>query len=686
MQPPIAKIVPKSITTHGETRVDNYFWLRDREDPDTIAYLEAENAYTGQMLAPLADLREELYVEMLGRIQQTDLTVPIPRGPFEYYARTEEGKAYPIYCRRLRGVEDGEKVLLDLNEIAKDVPYLRLGNYAVSPDHSLLAYAVDVSGDEVYTAYVKNLATGELLAERIPNTYYGLAWYNDNRSFVYVTLDEAKRPYRAWRHTIGAAPDVLLLEELDERFHLTLDRSRSGRRLFVNLHSSITSEVHVLDAEDPGKGPAVFAPRRHDVEYDLEHHGDRYYVRTNDGGRNFRVLVAGDGTDAGEWREWLAHRPEVMVESVEAFAGHLVVTEREDGLRRLRVFAVESGAPGAEHVVVMDEPVYALNVGDNAEFDTTVLRYEYTSLVTPRCVFDYDMGTRARTLRKQTPVLGGYDATRYETRRVHAVSHDGVKVPISVVHRKGIALDGKNPMLLYGYGSYGIIIEPSFNSERVSLLDRGFVYAIAHIRGGSEMGRQWYDTGKILHKKNTFLDFIAAAEHLQSAGYSSPERTAILGGSAGGLLMGAVMNLRPELFHAVIAHVPFVDVLNTAEDPTLPLTVIEYEEWGDCRQQKFWEYIRSYAPYENVAEREYPHLFITAGLNDPRVSYWEPAKWTAKLRTLWRGDRMLLLKTNMSAGHGGSSGRYERLKEIALDWAFLMETVASSFIQQPDND
>ncbi|MBI4903172.1 MAG: S9 family peptidase [Acidobacteria bacterium] len=680
MQPPIAKVVPKLITTHGETRTDNYFWLRDREDPDTIAYLEAENAYTKEKLAPVDALTDKLYQEILGRIQQTDLTVPVPYGPFSYYSRTEEGKAYPIHCRKpLGAVENGEKVLLELNELAKDAAYLRLGNYAVSPDHSMLAYSLDTAGDEVYTVFVKNLATGEIFEKAIPNAYYGLAWYNDSRSFVYVTLDEAKRPYRAWRHTIGAAPDVLLYEETDERFHMTVQGTRSRRFLFLSLHSSITSEFRYLDADDAAQTPVLFTERRHDVEYDLEHHGNRFYVRTNDGGRNFRVSVAPAADPSPEnWKEWIAHRPNVLVEGVDAFAGHLVVTEREDGLRRLRVFALSDGTPSTEHTVEMQEQVYAVNLGDNVEFDTAALRYEYTSLVTPRCVYDYNMNTRERALLKQTPVLGGYDPSQYQTLRVHAISHDGVKVPVSVVHRKGLRLDGSNPMLLYGYGSYGIVIEPSFKPERISLLDRGFVYAIAHIRGGSDLGRPWYDDGKILKKKNTFLDFIAAAEHLQKAGYSSPDRTAIMGGSAGGLLMGAVMNKRPELFHAVIAHVPFVDVLNTAEDPTLPLTVIEYEEWGDCRKKEFWDYIRSYAPYENLQSSTYPHLFITTGLNDPRVSYWEPAKWTAKLRSLKQDDNLLLLKTNMSAGHGGASGRYERLKEIALDYAFLLHVMPAA--------
>jgi oligopeptidase B len=670
---PIAKRVPKEILQHGETRVDPYFWLRDRDDPDTIAYLEAENAYTEATLHPSADLREQLYQEMLGRIQQTDSSAPVPHGGFFYYTRTVEGLQYPIYCRKHGSLDGLEQVILDLNLLAKDQSYLRLGNIATSPDHRLLAYSLDTSGDEVYVTRVKDLATEELLPDSIANTYYGLEWSEDGRSLVYITLDDAKRPYQAWRHLLGStAPDTLLYEEADERFHLTVHKSRSRRFLFLQMDSAASSEVHYLDAFDSTAVPQLFAARQTDVEYDVEHRGDTFYIRTTEGGRNYRVLTCPVSDPArANWIEFIPHRAAVMVESVDAFARHLVITEREDGLRRMEIRPFDGAAP---HVVAVPEAAYTLYPRDNAEFDTHILRFEYTSLVTPRTAFDYNMDTRERVLVKQVPVPG-YDPSQYETIRLHATSHDGVSVPLSVVYRKGIARDGSSPALLYGYGSYGISSDPAFSSDRLALIDRGFVYAIAHIRGGADLGKPWHDAGKLLQKRNTFEDFIAAAQFLIEQRYTSPDRLAIMGGSAGGLLVGAVLNMRSDLFHAAVAKVPFVDVLNTATDPTLPLTVIEYDEWGNSNFKEFWEYIRSYSPYDNVQPQRYPHMLVTAGLNDPRVSYWEPAKWVAKLRTMKTGDNLLLLRTNMDAGHGGASGRYERLKETAIDYAFLLQVM-----------
>ncbi|MBL8234554.1 MAG: S9 family peptidase, partial [Bryobacterales bacterium] len=574
--PPVAPKVPKAITQHGHTRVDNYFWLRDRQNPETIRYLEAENAYADAVLEPLADLREQLYQEILGRIQQTDLSVPVRKGDYFYYSRTEEGKQYPIHCRKRGSLDAGEEVLLDLNEIAKTEQYVRLGNFAVSPDHRLLAYGLETSGDETYTIYVKDLASGELLPDRIDNTYYGLEWTNDAQSLLYVTLDAAKRPYQCWRRRLGAdaASDVLLHQEADERFHLTLSKSRSEAFLLVNLDSAATSEVRYMEASGTAVSMRIVAERRHDVEYDVTHHGELFYIRIADTGRNFRVVTTPvSDPDPSRLQEWIAHRAAVMVESVEAFENHLVVLEREDGIRRFEVYNLKDAG---RHRVTMPESVYTIAPTGNPEFRTNVLRFQYTSLVTPASIFDYNMDTGERVLRKQTPVLGGYDPANYETIRIHAEAEDGVRVPISLLYRKGTARDGSHPMLLYGYGSYGISIDPTFSSERLSLVDRGFVFAIAHIRGGGDLGKTWHDAGKLKQKLNTFEDFIACAEHLIAEGYTSSDRLAIMGGSAGGLLMGAVINIWPELFHAVLAKVPFVDVLNTATDPTLPLTVIEY--------------------------------------------------------------------------------------------------------------
>ncbi len=541
----------------------------------------------------------------------------------------------------------------------------------------MLAYSLDVSGEEIYVTRVKDLETGALLPDRLENTYYGLEWTNDGRNLIYVTLDEAKRPYQAWLHRLGEAAQSgrLLYEEPDERFHLTLHKSRSKRFLFLDLDSAGTSEVWYAEAAGAGLEPRLFAARRHNIEYDIAHQGDNFLVRTTEGGRNFRVLTAPISDPLPEnWKEKIAHREDVLVESVDAFERHLVITERENGLRRLRIENLD----GDMHFVQMPETVYTLSPGENPEYETSTLRFHYTSLVTPMTAYDYHMDTRERTLVKQEPVRGGYNPSLYETVRVFAPSPDGVKVPVSMVYRKDLRRDDGNPTLLYGYGSYGISIDPAFSSSRLSLLDRGYIYAIAHIRGGEDLGKRWHDDGKLLKKWNTFDDFIAAAEFLIAAKYASPRKLAITGGSAGGMLMGVVINRKPELFRAVIAKVPFVDVLNTATDPSLPLTVIEYDEWGNSNQRDFWEYIRSYSPYDNVSRQAYPNMLVTAGLNDPRVSYWEPAKWVAKLRALKTDHNLLLLKTNMDAGHGGASGRYERIRETALDYAFLLTVVGGA--------
>ncbi len=675
--PPVAKTVPKTITVNGDTRVDNYFWLRDRNDPATVKYLEDENRYTEALTQHTGALQSKLYAEMLGRIKQTDLSVPTKRDDYFYYSRTEEGKQYAIFCRKHRTLEAPEEVLLDGNAMAEGKKYFRVGNFLASPNHRLLAYSVDFDGDEAYTIHVKDLATGKLLADEIPNTYYSLEWGNDNATFFYTVLDDAKRPYKVLRHTLGVKNDTLVYHETDERFTVELSKTSSRAYIQINIGSSLTSEVRYLDASHPGGQFRVLLPRVQETEYDVSHHGDSFFIRTNDGAKTFRVIQAPvKDPSKANWKEILPARTQVTVESITAFKDYLVVEERDRGLSQIRIQNFTGDAVSTKfHYIDFPEPVYTAGVGSNAEYDTRILRYSYTSLVTPNSVFDYNMDTRERELKKQQEVLGGYDPSQYQSERVYATAPDGVKVPISLVYKKGLVRNGKAPMLLYGYGAYGISTDPVFASDRLSLLDRGFVYAIAHIRGGGDLGKPWHEDGRILKKRNTFTDFIACGEFLVAEKFTSPDRLAIMGGSAGGLLMGAVTNLRPDLFAVVVAMVPFVDALNTMLDASLPLTVGEYEEWGNPNQKQYYDYIKSYAPYENVAATTYPAILVTAGLNDPRVSYWEPAKWVAKLRAMKKDNRILLLKTNMGSGHFGASGRYEHLKETAFNYAFVLDSL-----------
>lgn len=678
--PPVARRVPRTATTHGETRVDEYFWLRNREDPEVLAYLEAENEYTQAVMRGTEELQEELFKEMRGRIKETDLSVPERLDGWLYYHRTAAGKQYPIYCRRpvesAAGDETAEEILLDLNPLAEGHDYFRLGAFEVSPDHRLLAYAVDTSGAESFSLYVKELATGALLAETIVNVSPSVAWANDSRTLFYIVLDDARRPCRVFRHALHANPaeDVLVHFEADESFFLDIERTRSQAFLLLELASHSTSEVRFVSADRPDEPFRTIEPRRAGIEYTVSHHGDRFFITTNDEAPNFR-LVSAPVTDPSRerWTEVLPHRPEVKVDSSDAFRAHLVVYEREAGLRQIRIVDLERGG---DHLVAFPEPVYTVRGHDNPEYDTTLLRFTYTSMVTPPSVVDYDVVARTWTVRKQTEVLGGYDPARYRSERRFALAPDGTRVPVSLVYQLPLTRPGgPRPLLLTGYGAYGISYDPAFSSSALSLLDRGFVVAIAHVRGGEEMGRAWYDGGKLLNKPNSFTDFIAAAEHLVDAGYTSPERLTISGGSAGGLLMGAVTNLRPDLFRAVLAEVPFVDVVNTMLDASLPLTVIEYDEWGNPNDPEYYHRIRSYSPYDNVRAQAYPHMLVTAGLNDPRVAYWEPAKYTARLRALKTDGNRLVLKTNMGAGHGGASGRWDHLREVAFKYAFVLEVV-----------
>lgn len=676
LSPPVAPTERYEIVAHGRTRTDDYFWMRQKDDPRVRQYLDAENSYTDAVMASTKDLQETLYGEILSRIQETDVSAPTRRPPYLYYTRTEEGKQYRICCRRLDETDAAEEVLLDENVLAEGHDYFALGVFAVTDDHRLAAFSVDVTGSESYRTRVKDLGSGELLEDILEGTYYSLAWANDGSAFYYTTHDDAMRPNRVWLHRLGTSQseDVLVVEEDDERFFLRVVKTRSTRYILVSSESMTTTEVSYTDASTASSALNVIEPRRQGVEYYVEHQDERFLIMTNDTGRNFRLAEAPvDAPDRSHWSELIPHRDAVKLEDVEAFAGYIVREEREDGLPR---FVVTDVASGAEHVVAQPEPVFGLYVGANAVYETPVLRFLYTSLTTPLSAIDYDMSTRERIVVKQEPVLGGFSASDYASERVWATAPDGTRVPISLVHRVGVTLDGSNPCWLYGYGSYGATMDPSFRSTRLSLLDRGFVFAIAHVRGGGELGKPWHDDGRLLSKANTFTDFIACAEHLVAEGYTSPERLVIEGGSAGGLLMGAVANMRPDLFAAVVAHVPFVDVVNTILDPTLPLTVTEYEEWGDPgSSEEVYGYMCGYAPYDNVEAKDYPHILVLSGLNDPRVSYWEPAKWVAKLRAVKTDDRRVLLRTRMDSGHGGPSGRYDAIRETAFVYAFALDVL-----------
>jgi oligopeptidase B len=671
--PPAAARRPVVHEAHGDRRVDEYAWLRQREDAEVIAHLHLENAYTDTVTAPTADLRQRIYEEIAGRVQQTDDSAPVPNGPWVYVTRTVEGMQYPILTRHARGVEGAEvQVILDQNALAEGHDYLRVGDAAVSPDQRLLAYTVDHDGSEQLTLRIRDLDSGEDREDVVERVYYSLAWSADGGTVFYTRPDEAMRPWQVWRHRVGTpqSDDTLVLQEDDDRFFAEVSRTRSGALVLVSLGSKVTSEVWMLDAHHPDAPPRVVAPREQGHEYEVDHHGDTLYIVSNDGAVNFRLMAAPVATPGREhWREVVPHRDDVKLDGVDLFARHMVLYERAGGMRRISHGPV--GAAPAQ-VIAQPEAVYVAAPASNREWDTGTLRFDYASLITPRSAIDFDMTSGARTVVKEEPVLGGYDRTRYLTERLWATAPDGVQVPISVVRRSDVPLDGTAPALLYSYGSYELSTEPGFSVSRLSLLDRGVVYAIAHVRGGGEMGRRWYDDGKLMHKRNTFTDFIAAADHLVSTGYTSHQRLAIRGGSAGGLLIGAVVNLRPDLARVALAQVPFVDVVTTMLDDTLPLTVTEYEEWGDPNQEPAYRYMLSYSPYDNVAADEHPAVLATAGLNDPRVGYWEPAKWVARLRERTRGTHPILLQTEMGAGHGGPSGRYHAWRREAYELAFVL--------------
>jgi oligopeptidase B len=670
-RPPVAAERPSVLEVHGDRRVDPYYWLRDRQDPEVTSLLEAENAYADAVMAGARDLEARLYREVVGRVQENDTSAATFYKGWWSYTRTVEGLDYEIHCRRRGSMEAPEEVVLDANELARGHDYFELGYVERSPDDALVAYAADYDGSERHELRFRDLTTARDLDDSISGVYYGAAWAADSRTLFYVRPDHAMRPFQVWRHRLGTAvdQDALVFQEDDERFEVNVEPAKSEQFVFISSASQVTSETRFVPSDRPDDDPVLVEPRREGIEYSVEHQEERFVILTNDGATGFQLMaapIANPGRTS--WTALVGERPGVRLNFMDVHRGHVALGQRSDGLQRIEVLDTASGEL---HVVDQPDTAYTAFPGANPDYASRVMRFFYTSLTAPWQAVDYDMAARSRTIVKEQPVRGGYDRRDYVTERLWATAADGVRVPISLVYRKG-ARTSRSPLLLYGYGAYELSSDPMFDSNRLSLLDRGFAYAIAHIRGGGEMGREWYEDGKLLRKRNTFDDFIACAEHLVAAGYTVPERLAIRGRSAGGLLIGAVLNQRPDLFGCAIAQVPFVDALTTMLDDKLPLTVNEYDEWGDPRKLEYYEYIKSYSPYDNTHPAAYPPLLVMAGLNDPRVSYWEPAKWVAKLRKLNRSDHPIMLKTQMGSGHMGPSGRYESWREEAFVMAFVL--------------
>ena len=671
--PPVAARRPAVLEAHGDRRIDPYFWLRQRANPEVIAYLEEENAYADTVMARTRALQERIYREITSRIKQSDTSAPSFFKGFWHYTRTVEGLDYELHCRRRGSMDATEEVELDGNALADGHEYFELGYVERSPDENMLAYAVDFTGKELHELRFRDLGTHEDLEDVIEDVYFGGAWSADSKAFFYVRPDSAMRPYQVWRHVLGTPEedDALVLQEDDERFELNVELTKSEKFVILSSTSQMTSECRYIRADEPNAEPVMIEPRRPGVEYSVDHQGDRFVILTNDRARNFRLIAAPfDNPGKDSWTEIVPERTGVRLNSTDVHANHIVLGQRSDGLQRLEVLDCRTGRL---HVVEQPDQAYTAFAGSSPAYDSAVMRFFYTSLTAPWSALDYDMDTRERTLVKEQPVGGEYNRDDYVTERVWATSHGGVRVPMSIVHRRGVPRDGSSPALLYAYGAYEMPSDPMFDPARLSLLDRGFVYAIAHVRGGGEMGREWYEDGKFLSKANTFKDFIACARELIAQGYTSPEHLAIRGRSAGGLLIGAVMNEAPELFACAVAQVPFVDALTTMLDSSLPLTVNEYEEWGDPHDVEFYEYMKTYSPYDNVRPAGYPALLATGALNDPRVPYWEPAKWVAKLRSVAHPERPILLKTLMGSGHSGPSGRYESWREEAYITAFVFD-------------
>src|SRR5688572_7829065 len=668
--PPAAARVPHTTSIHGYTLSDDYFWLRQKSNPEVTKYLEAENAYTESVMGPTKGLQETLYKEMLGRIKQTDLSVPSRIGEYFYYSRTEEGRQYPYMCRRQGSMTGPEEVLLDLNKLAEGHKFLGLGAYAVSDDANWLAYSLDTTGYRQYVLHVKDLRNGRESTERIARAG-SVAWATDNKTLIYTTEDAvSKRSDKVFRHVVGEADSQLIFEERDELFDVYATRSLDRKMIFLNSGAKTSNEVRYIPAATPDAAPKVVAARETGHEYDVDHYGGELYITTNKGAKNFRVVTAplADPSEKS-WAPFIDHKLAVRIGNLTFFANHLVVSEREGGLSYLRVIDMRTKA---SHRITTEEPDYALSLAANPEFETTTVRFNYQSMVTPASVYDYDLNTRQRMLLKRTEVLGGYDPSNYEAKRIWSVSRDGTKVPMSIVYRKGTKIDGTAPMLLSAYGSYGVSQSPAFSSNRLSLLDRGVIYALAYIRGGGELGEEWREQGRMMQKMNTFTDFIDCAEDLVKNRYTSASRLVIQGGSAGGLLMGAVVNMRPDLFKAAVAQVPFVDVINTMLDASLPLTTSEYIEWGNPNNESDFDYMMKYSPHDNIKAQRYPSMLVHVSLNDSQVPYWEGAKFVARLRVTKTDANPLLLKTNLGAGHGGASGRYDALRELAFTYSYML--------------
>jgi len=676
LQPPMTEKKTKTTNIHGETLVDDYFWLREKTSPAVLAHLEAEDKYAESLMKPTAALQEKLYNEMVSHIKETDKSVPYRQGNYFYYTRTEKGKQYPIYCRKKGSTEAPEEIVLDQNELAKGQKFMDVGVFEPSDDNNLLAYSTDNTGYRQYVLQVKDLRTGQLLPERVERVN-NVAWATDNKTIFYITEDPVtKRSDKFHRHVVGTDKYDLVFDEKDELFDLDVSRTRDKAMILVNVLSKTSTEVRYLPADKPDAALKILSPRQPDHEYDADYRGGLFYIRSNKGAKNFRIVTAPvDNPSEANWKEFVAHRPAVKIEGVDLFADHAVLSEWENGLQQLEVLNFKTNK---RNRVEFPEPVYSVELGENHEYNTPLVRYDYDSLVTPDSTFDYDMNTGKSTLLKQREVPGGFDRTNYKAERVFATASDGTKVPISLVYRKGVKLDGSAPLLLYGYGSYGYSIPPTFSSNRLSLLDRGVIYAIGHIRGGGELGEEWRQAGRMMNKMNTFTDFIACADTLVKMKYTSSDRLVIQGGSAGGLLMGVVSNLRPDLFKAVISQVPFVDVLNTMLDASLPLTTSEYIEWGNPNEKPAYEYMKKYSPYDNIAKKDYPAMLVKVSVNDSQVPYWEGAKLVAKMRALKTDNNPLLLKVNFGAGHGGASGRYDAMRETAFDYAFTLWQVGLS--------
>lgn len=673
VMPPVAEKIPKELTIHNDTRIDDYFWLRERENPKVIDYLEAENDYLKKVMQHTEKFQKKLFREIVGRIKQTDMSVPYKTNGYFYYTRYEEGKEYPIYCRKKGSLEADEEIMLNVNEMAEGHAFYQVRGLNVSEDNMLLAFGVDTVSRRKYTIHFKNLETGEILPDKIPNTTGSATWANDNKTVFYATKDSTLRSHKIMRHVLGAEPsaDKEIYHEADNTFSTFVYKSKSKKYIFIGSYSTLSSEFRFLDADRPDSDFQIFQKREKDHEYSISHFEDTFYIVTNWKAKNFRLMQTDVNRTAKRyWNEVIPHRTDVLLEGIDVFKNYLVVSERENGLRQIKITEHKSGQ---SHRLEFADEAYLAYTTTNPEFDTEMLRFSYTSMTTPNSTYDYNMRTRERTLLKQQEVLGDFDPRDYESKRIYAPATDGTKIPVSLVYKKGLEKDSQNPLLLYGYGSYGASMEATFSSVRLSLLDRGFVYAVAHIRGGQEMGRGWYEDGKLLKKKNTFTDFINCAEFLIAEEYTNPEKLFAMGGSAGGLLMGAVVNMRPDLFKGIIAAVPWVDVVTTMLDESIPLTTSEYDEWGNPNDKEYYEYMLSYSPYDNVEAKDYPAMLVTTGLHDSQVQYWEPAKWVAKLRDMKTDDNILLLKTDMKTGHGGKSGRFERYKETALEYAFMFD-------------